>query len=146
VVYYLNKAGELISLEIGSDGRFGQKSPVFLAGNFRAFDADTSHLVAAHLASRKVSIKQLAGEVVEKESDIIADEAFKLNHVLLARGVVVAIGYSTTSTLIQILDKKSLKKSIQEFVETRSHLSHQRRTATSRRSSKRRSSTTTDRV
>ena len=57
----------------------------------------------------KVSIKQLTGELAEKESEIIAKEGFKLNHVLLARGVVIAIGYSENSSIIQILDKKSLK-------------------------------------
>jgi hypothetical protein len=108
-VYYLDSTGGLASLEFGPDGRFGRKIQPVLLGNFRSFDADKYHVVGTHLKAGKVSIKQLTGELTEKESETLVKDDFKLNHVLLARGVVVAIGYSASSTMIQILDKKSLK-------------------------------------
>jgi hypothetical protein len=118
MVYYLNKSGQVVCFELGANGNLGKSSPIFQSENMRAFDADSAHVVAVQQMVSKVFIKQLTGTKLEKESEILLQGDYKLNHVLLARAVVIVIGYSSSSTLIQILDKKSLKPKSQPFIDS----------------------------
>lgn len=134
MVFYLNKSGHLMCVELGANGNLGKSSNIFQSETMRAFDADSAHVVAVQQKGSKVFIKQLTGERLEKESEILGQSGYKFNHVLLARAVVVVIGYSPSSTLILILDKKSLKSKSQPFIDSsRNHsLQMNRKTRSSR--------------